>query len=141
MALNVELIRNSFEDIKPRGEELTTCFYDLLFEIHPQIKPMFEHLSMKEQGKKLLSALSTIIVSLEDSEQLTAFLKGLGIRHIGYGTKGKHYHAFGECLLQALATISGENWSDELEEAWQEGYTLVASIMQQGAGEAADSTT
>ena len=137
MGLNVELLRGSFEAVTPMGDKLTARFYELLFERYPQVKPMFANLSMEEQGKKLLASLALIVASLEDGEKLTSYLKELGARHVGYGTQDAHYDAVGECLLVALAETAGDLWNDDLQTAWTDAYAAIASLMTQGAAEAA----
>lgn len=133
MALNVKLLRSSFEAVAPKGAQLISRFYALLFDRFPQVKPLFEKTPMAEQEKKLLRSLAVIVGSLEKPELLAPYLQGLGRMHVAYGALPAHYDAVGGCLLSAMAEVAGPLWTSELEAAWREAYGAVASIMLQGA--------
>lgn len=57
MSLNVELLEQSFEQIKPRANDFVASFYENLFAAHPEVKPLFAHtnrvISTFNQGTKL----------------------------------------------------------------------------------------
>ncbi|MEH2045751.1 hypothetical protein [Nostoc sp.] len=61
MSLNVELLEQSFEKVKPRADEFAASFYDNLFQAHPEMKPLFAKTDMKNQEKKLLSSLVLVV--------------------------------------------------------------------------------
>ena len=52
--MQVELLEQSFEEIKPQADEFVSSFYDNLFTANPEAKPLFETTNMAEQKKKLL---------------------------------------------------------------------------------------
>jgi hypothetical protein len=41
MSLNVELLEQSFDKIKPLADEFGASFYEKLFTAHPELKPLF----------------------------------------------------------------------------------------------------
>jgi hemoglobin-like flavoprotein len=133
MALNVGLLRSSFELVAPKGEQVVDRFYTLLFEKHPSVKPLFANTTQKEQGKKLLRSLSIVVQNLEKPDVLAPYLQGLGRMHVAFGTQEAHYDAVGGCLLQALAETAGPAWNATLESAWAEAYGVVAKLMKDGA--------
>ena len=85
MSLNVELLEQSFERIKPRAEEFVASFYENLFAAHPEVKPMFAETNMAKQRKHLLAALVLVVENLRKPEVLGDALKSLGAKHVGYG--------------------------------------------------------
>ena len=68
LPLNVPLLEETFAALAPSGEALVQRFYQLLFERHPGVEPLFANLTIKEQENKLLAALVTVVNSLNDSE-------------------------------------------------------------------------
>jgi hemoglobin-like flavoprotein len=60
---------------------------------------------------------------------LAAYLQALGRRHHGYGAEPAHYEAVGEVLLDSLAHIAGDAWTDEARQAWTDAYAVVADVM------------
>ncbi len=102
MTLNVGLLEQSFQRIKPRADEFAVSFYENLFAAYPEMKPLFAKTDMAKQRKKLLSSLVLVVENLRNPQALAGVLKSLGARHIGYGAIPKHYPAVGEALLMAL---------------------------------------
>lgn len=135
LPLQIELLEQSFEAVKPRGEELVALFYDKLFEQHPAVQPLFAELDMTKQQGKLLSSLALVVASLRQPDTLVPHLQELGRRHVDYGTEPVHYEAVGGVLLESLGDIAGELWTDELRDAWTDAITLVASVMIDAASE------
>lgn len=111
-----------------------SLFYNRLFEIAPEVKPMFRSDS-KEQSKKLLSMLSYIINKLDRLEDIVDEIVKLSRRHMHYGVKEEHYSAVGEALLWTLGQGLGEKWSEELSEAWSICYGILSSAMIDAAQE------
>ncbi len=142
---SVKLLRDSFDALKPRADLLARTFYRILFERHPGVKPLFAHVDMTEQRKKLLQAISVVVANADKPERLEEVATALGARHVAYGAKPEHYGAVGESLIAALATVAGPLWSKSLEKAWTGAYTAVANFAIAGAeaqGEAeADATS
>ncbi len=93
MSLNIELLEQSFEKIKPRADEFAASFYEHLFTEHPEMKPLFATTDMAKQEKKLLNALVLVVENLRNPEALEPVLNALGARHIGYGATAKNYRS------------------------------------------------
>ena len=128
--MNVDLLRTSFEMLKPQAQTLVDRFYAILFERYPRLKPLFAHTAMPEQKVKLIQALAFVVANLERPETLRATLSGMGERHRGYGVTDEMYEAVGECLLAAMADVAGPAWSPTLRDAWTMAYGAVAHLMK-----------
>jgi hemoglobin-like flavoprotein len=137
MALNVPLLRNSFEMVIERQPQLTPRFYEILFSRYPQVKPLFGHKAQHKQAEMLQQALVAVMDHLEDATWLVDTLGAMGRKHIEYGVKDEMYPMVGASLLATLAEVAGKDWTPELEAAWSEAYGAIASLMQQGAAKAA----
>jgi hemoglobin-like flavoprotein len=136
MALNVPLLRSSFELVVDRQPQLTHRFYEILFERYPQAKPLFKRNTPAQQEKMLNDALVAVIDHLEDAPWLTGTLKSLGAKHAGYGVTNEMYDWVGASLLATLAEAGGQDWTPELASAWTEAYGAIAGLMQSGAAQA-----
>jgi methyl-accepting chemotaxis protein len=131
--LQVKLLRDSFEAITPRADELAGTFYRILFDRYPAVRPLFRDTDLKEQQRKLVQALALVVANLERPAKLKEMLGQLGARHVDYGAQPAHYDAVGECLLAALSEIAGPLWSPKLERAWADAYAAVAALAVAGA--------
>src|SRR3954466_13670377 len=120
MALNVDLLRSSFELVLQRNPDLTERFYEILFLRYPQVQPLFSRNGRTQQAKMLASALGAVIDHLEDASWLTEQLGALGTRHLDYGVTREMYDWVGDALLRTLAEVAADDWTAELEAAWTE---------------------
>ncbi|MEG4200560.1 pentapeptide repeat-containing protein [Microcoleus sp. Pol12A5] len=134
MSLNVELLEQSFEKIKPRADEFAASFYEKLFTTHPELKPLFAKTDMAKQQKKLISALVLVVENLRSPEALGPVLNALGGRHIGYGVIPKYYGPVGDALLSAFEQSLQQDWTTEVKLAWTDAYRAITALMLKGAG-------
>ncbi|MEG4574084.1 pentapeptide repeat-containing protein [Microcoleus sp. N3A4] len=134
MSLNVELLEQSFEKIKPRADEFAASFYEKLFTTHPELKPLFATTDMAKQQKKLIKALVLVVENIRSPEALEPVLNALGGRHIGYGVIPKYYSPVGEALLSAFEQSLQQDWTPEVKLAWTDAYRAITDLMLKGAG-------
>ena len=59
----VKAIQDSFKLVAPISEQAAALFYGRLFEIAPEVKPLFRG-DMTEQGRKLMATLGVVVNSL-----------------------------------------------------------------------------
>jgi hemoglobin-like flavoprotein len=130
MALNVSLLRNSFEIVATANPNFITRFYEILFERYPQVRPLFPKDGMARQAKMLTEALVAVLDHLEDAPWLADTLGALGAKHVGYGVTREMYDWVGASLLATLAEVAGPAWTPELQGAWAEAYGAIVSLMQ-----------
>lgn len=133
MSLQVELLEQSFEKVKPQATEFVNSFYDNLFTDYPAAKPLFAHTNMAEQSKKLLQALVLVIENLRKPDVLSNTLQGLGARHVKYGALPEHYPLVGNTLLKTFEQYLGSDWTPEVKDAWIGAYGAISEIMLDGA--------
>src|SRR6188768_3197992 len=108
-------------------------FYNRLFETAPQLKQMFRN-PMPEQSKKLLAMINYVISKLDKLEDILDQVAKLAQHHVSYGVKPDHYRIVGEALLWTLEKGLGENWNNEVKEAWTVCYDILSSAMINAAG-------
>jgi nitric oxide dioxygenase len=133
MSLQVEVLEQSFEQIKPQANEFVSSFYEHLFSDSPQAKPLFAHTDMAKQKKMLLSALVLVVENLQKPEVLSNTLQGLGARHVKYGALPEHYPLVGNALLKTFEEYLGKEWTPTVQQAWTEAYGAITALMLDGA--------
>jgi len=133
MRLKSDLLEQSFAAMVRRGDELADVFYGNLFADYPDLEPLFAQVDIARQKRMLLASLQLIVGNLHCPAVLEPMLRRLGARHVRYGVHEEHYPAVGAALLGALAEVAGEDWSDELAEAWGEAYEEITRHMLAGA--------
>ncbi len=139
MALDTQLIRDSFALVKPVAMEVMTHFYGELFKNFPGVVPLFQHVDLSIQKKALASGLTYIVDNVDNSEKLVPYLKQMGARHVRYGATPEHYPAVGQTLLGTFKYFFKDQWTPKLEAEWTTAYGVIVDVMLAGAKEAADS--
>ena len=130
MQHNIELVKENWARIATMDMQIVGgLFYNRLFEIMPEVKPMFNRTSIPEQSKKLLGMLSYVISKLDKLEEIIGEVRKLAIRHTTYGVKEEHYAAVGAALLWTLEQGSGDAWNASLAIAWTEVYSILSAAM------------
>ena len=132
MALNTDLLETSFAQIRTQEAEFTNQFYGTLFSDYPQVQPLFTHVKMEEQSKKLFASLVLMVNNLTKPDVLNSALIGLGTRHVEYGVIPEHYPMVGSALLNAMATVLKEQWTPDVAQAWTDAYAAITKIMLEG---------
>lgn len=123
------ILKESLELLAPQGEALTKEFYKRLFANYPQVKPLFAKVDMDKQGSMLLAAVQLAVNNLDNPEILKQALTEMGKRHQQYGALPEHYPAVAETMLQVMSDFAGDNWSEELSNAWSDALDFVAQTM------------
>src|SRR5260221_9355296 len=90
----VALIQHSFAKIRPIAQEAAALFYGRLFEIAPDIRPLFRG-DMAEQGRKLMATLAVVVNGLADLESILPAASALAKKHVSYGVRAEHYGPVG----------------------------------------------
>ncbi|WP_435353363.1 globin family protein [Emticicia sp. SJ17W-69] len=126
----IKLVKDTFALVaKIPAETVGELFYNRLFEIAPEVSPMFSKTSMPEQSRKLISMLSYVVGKLDKLESIIDEVAKLAQRHIKYGVEPKHYEPVGAALLWTLEKGLGTNWNEEVKEAWTLCYVTLSGAM------------
>lgn len=129
----LQLVRRTwaiFRSISP--EAVGDVFYSKLFLDHPGLQKMFPR-EMNAQYQKLIDMLSTIVARLERTDELNDDLVAMAKRHIHYGVKPEHYRWIGDALLFTIENGLGDDWNDDVKNAWQLCYSKLADTMIKAA--------
>jgi len=132
MTLKTDLLETSFAMMCDREADFTSNFYNNLFIDYPEVKPLFAHVQMSEQSKKLFASLVLVVNNLTKPDILTNTLHGLGTRHLKYGVLPEHYPKVGGTFLKTMAFVLKDKWTEEYAAAWAETYTAITEIMLDG---------
>jgi hemoglobin-like flavoprotein len=124
----VQAIQASFAQVAPISEQAAALFYGRLFEIAPEIRRLFKG-DIKEQGRKLMTTLGTVVSGLGNLERVLPAASALAKRHVDYGVKAADYKPVGAALLWTLEHCLGAHWTPDLAAAWTEAYAVLSGFM------------
>lgn len=133
MSLNIELLEQSFEQVKPQATQFAASFYKNLLTDYPQLQPLFSNTNMEAQEQKLIMSLVLVVENLRSPQYLKTILKNLGERHVGYRAKQEHYAMVGAALLKTFESYLGKDWTPNVKQAWTDAYGAIVDMMLAGA--------
>jgi nitric oxide dioxygenase len=128
----INLLDASIIRMTARGDELARVFYRRLFDVHPNLRPMFPS-NLAAQQTRLLDTLRFVTHTLRAPTEVRDRLRRLGEFHRGRHVRPEHYPIVCEGLLAAMAEISGRDWTPTLEAEWRRALQQISIIMIKGA--------
>ncbi len=132
---HIKLVQESFSTVRPIAKTASELFYARLFQLDPSLKPLFKG-DLEQQGRMLMNMLGSAVAGLSNLATLTPVLKDLGARHIHYGVEDRHYATVGDALLWTLEQGLGEQFTEDVHQAWVKAYAQMSSVMMLGAASA-----
>ena len=124
----VDLVQSSFAKVAPIADAAAAMFYARLFEIEPEVKPLF-HGDMAEQRRKLMTTLGVVVNGLKNLDAVLPQARALAVKHVGYGVKAAHYAPVGEALIWTLDRGLGADFTSEVRSAWLAAYGALSGVM------------
>ena len=127
-------IQQSFELASERCEDLTPLVYRRLFREHPEAEAMF-----RSEGSELVkgSMLAlTIEAILDFAGERTGHFRMIECEvtsHDAYGTPRELFVAFFGVIGASLRDVLGEDWSPEIDRAWQRLLGEIAGMVTRSA--------
>ena len=133
MSLQVELLEQSFNYIKPYGNLFVNTFYENLLQKSSKLKSLFINIDPQIAKDKLWYYLVSIVENLHQPEILKNLLQGLGARLYTHGVLTKHYPLVRDAFFQTFKEFLGSQWTTEFQEAWKDAYVDFRELMLEGA--------
>ena len=124
----IDLVQSSFAKVVPIREAAADLFYGRLFDIAPEVKPLFKG-DMQEQGRKLMMTLGIVVNGLKDIAGIVPAAEALAVRHNDYGVKPEYYAPVGEALIWTLEQGLGPDFTPAVRDAWITAYTTLSQVM------------
>jgi len=135
MLLNIELIRKSFNAIKPYADEVMDHFQDQLFNLNPQFKTVFKKSDLLNQKKSFVKSMDYVLNNWEQKELIESYIQTNG-RKFGkvFKLQPEHYEWIGKSFLQTFEYYLESHWSEELKAEWTHFYLYISELSQKDSG-------
>ncbi|MEZ4743378.1 MAG: globin domain-containing protein [Bdellovibrionota bacterium] len=132
MSFDYQIVKASYDKAKPIALDVVTKTFESLFLDFPQATKIFEQANMDSLKDKLVGGLDKIVEGLERLDTIRPLLLELGATHLTHGVKPEYYDWFGQSLLKSLAYFFGDDWDDDLHQAWSGALEVVSEVMKEG---------
>ncbi|MHA6252490.1 NO-inducible flavohemoprotein [Oceanobacillus sp. CAU 1775] len=125
-----EIIKATVPVLKEHGEKITTKFYQLLFENHPELKNIFNQTNQRigDQPKALANTVYAAAANIDNLEAILPHVKSIAFKHTSLNIKPEHYPIVGKHLLQAIKAVLGDAATDDIINAWEKAYGVIANV-------------
>lgn len=124
----IEIIKSTVPVLQVHGKTITTAFYGMLFENHPELLNIFNHANQR-QGKQqtaLANAVLAAAANIDQLENILPVVKQIAEKHRALGVLPEHYPIVGETLLAAIKQVLGDAATPEIMDAWAKAYGVIA---------------
>lgn len=125
-------LREQYATARAHGDRLAELFYDRLFRLHPQLRPMFRT-DPSVQQSKLMDSLDAVMAYLDRPDEQALLLIEMGRRHAAYGAAPAHYRIVAELLSDAVTELLGDKADAQTRQDWLDAFNLVSDHMLAGA--------
>jgi hemoglobin-like flavoprotein len=134
----VDRVRQSCDEVADKPILLAEHFYEHLFTLAPELRPIFPD-DIGPQTDKLCQALLQAMTSLDRPGPFEEQLFKLGAAHHRmHGVMAAHYPTVGRALIGAVRDVAPASWSPSTCTAWVAVYEWLAWHMIRGGTASGD---
>ncbi len=126
----IEIIKSTVPVLQEKGVDITKYFYKTMFTNNPEVKPMFD-MDKQESGAQPVALANAILAAAKNIDNLEAIMpavQSIGKRHVEVGVLAEHYPIVGKNLLIAIKDMLGDAATDEVMQAWEKTYGVLAEV-------------
>ncbi|WP_078596633.1 NO-inducible flavohemoprotein [Evansella clarkii] len=129
----IDIVKSTAPVLAEHGEAITTRFYEMMFENHPELLNVFNHANQK-QGKQPRALANTVYAAaqyIDNLEVILPVVKQIAHKHRSLQIKAEQYPIVGKYLLLGIKDVLGEAATDEIIESWGKAYGVIADVFIQ----------
>lgn len=126
----MDIIKATAPVLAEHGKTITTVFYKNMFKNHPELLNIF-NATNQEKGQQQEALANMVYAAAKNIDQLEVVLdevKLVAHKHRGLDILPEHYPIVGKYLLIAIKEVLGDAATDEIMEAWEETYGVLAKV-------------
>ncbi|WP_067730501.1 NO-inducible flavohemoprotein [Oceanobacillus damuensis] len=126
----IDIIKSTVPVLEERGVAITSRFYQLMFEGHPELKNIFNQTNQRkgDQPKALANTVYAAALHIENLEAILPVVKQIAQKHRSLNIKAEHYPIVGKYLLLGMKDVLGDAATDEIMDAWAKAYGAIADV-------------
>ncbi len=131
--IDKDLLREHLAELSEHEAALTDHLYENLFAKLPDAEELFGTYSRANQQRMMSETLAAVLNMLDQEPWLGDYVHAMGSRHqFSYETPAEMYPPYAEALLEALAAVSGSDWTPALARSWKAALDQVNDMMIAG---------
>ncbi|TCS94884.1 NO-inducible flavohemoprotein [Hazenella coriacea] len=126
----IEIVKQTVPFLREHREQITTLFYEQMFQEHPELYNIFNitHQKEKSQPRALADTVYAAAANIDDLSSILPVVKRIAYKHRSIGVQPDQYPIVGKHLLAAIKEVLGDAATDEILNAWKETYQVLADV-------------
>lgn len=124
----MDIIKSTAPVLEEHGTTITTVFYKNMFKNHPELLNIFNQAN-QQKGKQQMALANMVYEAAKNIDQLDVLIDDIQLvahKHRGLDVRPEHYPIVGKYLLLAIEEVLGDAATDEILNAWEEAYDVIA---------------
>ncbi|MGW9817080.1 globin domain-containing protein [Staphylococcus cohnii] len=124
----IKIIKETVPLLKDEGQNITSIFYNRLFEEHPELKNVFNQTNQKKglQSSALAMAVLAAADNIDDLSPIVPVIMPVVYKHCALQVQPEHYPIVGENLIWAIQEVTGLTDDSEIIQTWIKAYQAIA---------------
>ncbi|GEP85039.1 putative flavohemoprotein [Staphylococcus piscifermentans] len=125
-----DIIKQTVPVLQDKGVEITSFFYNRMFNEHPELRNMFNQTNQKK-GLQSTALAQTVLAAAANIENLGAIMpvvREIAYKHCALQVPPAGYEIVGENLIAAIMEVLGLEEDDPVIKAWTNAYWEIANV-------------
>lgn len=129
----IKIIKATVPVLEEHGNEITRVFYQEMFNNHPELKNIFNQTNQRkgDQSKALAATVYAAAYHIDQLDKILPQVKQIAEKHTSLNIKPEQYPIVGKHLLLAMKMVLGDAATEEVLDAWERAYGVIASVFIQ----------
>ena len=127
---HTDIVKSTVPLLEEAGPAVTEHFYQRMFSHNPELKHIF-NLSNQHSGRQqfaLFSAIAAYAKHLDTPQVLAEMVDRIANKHTSLNIRSEHYPIVGQHLIATLQELLPEQFTAEVQQAWELAYQQLADI-------------
>jgi len=127
----IDIVKSTVPILEERGDEITSRFYQMMFENHPELKNIFNQTNQRkgDQSKALANTVYAAAAHIDQLEAILPAVMPIAEKHRSLNIKPEHYPIVGKHLLLAMQEVLGKDVANaDVIGAWEKAYGEIANV-------------
>ncbi|PHK50551.1 globin domain-containing protein [Staphylococcus edaphicus] len=124
------IIKETVPVLQEKGVEITSFFYNRMFNEHPELKNMFNQTNQKRglQSTALAQSVLVAAMNIDDLTRILPVVKEIAYKHCALQVPPAGYDIVGENLLAAIKNVLDLTEDDVILQTWGKAYGEIAKV-------------
>ena len=125
-----DIIKQTVPVLQDKGVEITSFFYNRMFNEHPELRNMFNQTNQKK-GLQSTALAQTVLAAAANIENLGAIMpvvREIAYKHCALQVPPAGYEIVGENLIAAIMEVLGLEEDDPVIKPWTNAYWEIANV-------------